>query len=204
MRTLFVFLIVLFLGFVVVVPRYLAPDQLSGCEGVTEEGPCRPADAIVAVSGGDTTARTLEAVRLYKAGWAPEIIFSGAAEDPESPSNALAMKRLAVAQQVPSSAIIIEEFSRNTEENARNTSQFIQRQGLERIILVTSAYHQRRAALEFGAKLGGEVTILSHPIAKDDHWGPYWWLSVNGWRLAIGELVKIVYFYTHPEDIWRL
>lgn len=204
MRTLLVILVILFLGFVVVLPRYLAPNDLSGCESVETAGTCRAADAIVAVSGGDTTARALEAVNLYKAGWAKQIIFSGAAEDPESPSNALAMKRFAIAQEVPASRITIEEFSRNTEENARNTSRFIQQQGLKRIILVTSAYHQRRATLEFGAKLGNEVQIVSHPVAQDDHWGPFWWLSFNGWRLAVGELAKIIYFYTHPQDIFKL
>ena len=44
------------------------------------------ADVIVAISGGDTDARTAEAVRLYKEGWGANIIFSGAAQDPTGPS----------------------------------------------------------------------------------------------------------------------
>ena len=43
------------------------------------EGDCRKADAIVVVSGGDTNARTDEAIKLYKEGWAPLIVVSGAA-----------------------------------------------------------------------------------------------------------------------------
>ena len=42
-------------------------------------------DAIVAISGGETDARTAEAIKLYKDGWATHIIFSGAALDPNSP-----------------------------------------------------------------------------------------------------------------------
>lgn len=192
-------LALVFLGLVVVLPRYLAPDDLVDCttqQLADEVTKCKKADAIVAVSGGDTTARTQEAIRLYKQGWAPLIIFSGAAQDISGPSNALAMKRLALAEEVPADRILIEEFSRNTEENAMNTSQFIKQRQLSRIILVTSAYHQRRASLEFGSRLGDEVKIINHPVRQDKHWGPYWWLSLDGWWLAVSEFIKIIAFYT--------
>ena len=53
------------------------------------------ADVIVAVSGGDTQARTEEAVKLYKDGWSHNLIFSGAALDANGPSNARAMATIA-------------------------------------------------------------------------------------------------------------
>ena len=66
------------------------------CQGVGE-GDCRKADAIVAVSGGDTNARTDEAIKLYKEGWAPLIVVSGAAAaDKTGPSNAKAMYQRAI------------------------------------------------------------------------------------------------------------
>ena len=73
---------------------YLQPNSFALCpynngEPTTREG-CQPAGAIVAVSGGDTMARTKKAVEMYKNGWAPKIIFSGAAEDKGGPSNAAA------------------------------------------------------------------------------------------------------------------
>lgn len=200
MRWLALILIMVFFGSVVVLPWYLGPDDLSRCElRPTDTSDCERADAIVAVSGGDTTARAQEAIRLYKAGWAPLLIFSGAAQDTSGPSNARAMKRLALAEQVPAQAIVIEEFSRNTEENAENTSRFIERRELERVILVTSAYHQRRASLEFGQKLSPSVAITNHPVASDNQWGPFWWLSWQGWWLALGELVKVIAFYVAPQ-----
>ena len=61
---------------------------------------CAKADAIVVVSGGDTFARTDKAVEMYQRGWSNKLIFSGASADPDSISNAEAMRRVATAQGV--------------------------------------------------------------------------------------------------------
>lgn len=196
MRILAAIIILLVFLITVAIPRYLGPDDLRHCaSGPTSAVPCQAADAIIAVSGGDTIARTDEAIKLYKAGWAPLLIFSGAAADLTGPSNALAMKRYAIENGVPESAIIIEEFSQTTAENAVNTSIFIKKRDLKRVVLVTSAYHQKRAGLEFGIRLGSGVDIANHPVAEDRHWDSNWWMSATGWQLAIGELFKIVLFH---------
>jgi uncharacterized SAM-binding protein YcdF (DUF218 family) len=185
------------LVFLLVIPRYLGPDDLVSCSTPQPLGACRVADAIVAVSGGDTEARTDEAIRLYKAGWAPKLVFSGAAADKNSPSNALIMQKRAIQQKVPRDAITIEEFSRTTSENALNTSKFITDGGIKRIILVTSTYHQRRAFLEFSTYLGPSVTVLNHPVRVDHQWiGTFWFMTPSGWWLVIGELIKIAVFYS--------
>mgnify|MGYP000922471019 CR=1 FL=1 len=194
--------IVLFIAIVISsISIYLTPNDLDACEIPEQIGSCARADAIVTVSGGDTNARVDEAVRLYKAGWAPKLIFSGAAADTSGPSNAEAMARRAQDAGVSKSAIITEEFSRTTAENALNTSKFIADQSIERIILVTSAYHQRRASLEFSAILGPSVTIINKPLEIDRQWaGSWWWTTFSGWWLAGGELVKIGAFYSMQGD----
>ncbi|MEO5691218.1 MAG: YdcF family protein [Candidatus Saccharimonadales bacterium] len=197
-------LFALFLIFVIAVglPQYLGPDDLAKCEEGPAAGTCASADAIVVVSGGDTNARVQEGVRLFKLGWSKQMIFSGAAADQTGLSNALAMKQYAMKLGVDESFISIEEFSRTTAENAANTARYIQQNNLSRIILVTSAYHQRRASLEFGSRLGESVLVINHPVASDRQWSRYyWWLTPTGWWLAGGELAKIVLFYVVPESI---
>lgn len=176
------------------IPSYLGPDDLTKCP-LPSPGTCDSADAIVAVSGGDTIARTDEAVRLFNLGWAPLLIFSGAAADTSGPSNALAMKRYAIESGVPENVILIEEFSQTTAENAVNTSLFLKEREIDRIVLVTSAYHQRRANLEFHVRLGDGATILNHPVKQDDQWSNWWFTNVQGWALATSELFKIALFY---------
>lgn len=195
------YLLILFLGLIVfiitAISVYLSPNDLKSCKQPSDTGKCSRVDAIVAVSGGDTSARADEAIMLYQAGWAPKLIFSGAAADSSGPSNAEAMARRALNAGVPNSAIITEELSRTTAENALNTSKFIADQSIERIILVTSAYHQRRASLEFAAILGPSVMIVNHPVATDKQWvGFWWWTTGRGWWLAGGELLKIMAFYS--------
>lgn len=197
MKTFFIVVLGVFLFIAVILPFYLGPDDIRRCNGAgdTSKSICVKADAIIAVSGGDTVARTREAIDLYNAGWAPLLIFSGAAMDTSGPSNALAMKRQAEEAGVPAGAIVIEEFSRTTAENADNTKTFIEDRSIRNVILVTSAYHQRRASLEFGSRLGDSVYLRNHPVATDKQWQRLWWLTPSGWWLAGGEVVKIIAFY---------
>lgn len=181
---------------ITVLGMYLAPNDLAGCgQGPTSEGRCKKADAIVAVSGGDTPARTKEAVRLYEQGWASSLIFSGAAQDKSGPSNAAVMRRDAISAGVPASAITIEEQGETTKQNADKTQQLLEEKDIKTVILVTSAYHQRRAGLEFSERSDGKVAIVNHPVANDKQWSSWWWLTPGGWYLAIGEFIKIIMFY---------
>lgn len=181
---------------ILLIGAYLSPDDLARCEPrpTSVEG-CESADAIVAVSGGDTRARTEEAVMLYKHGWADMLIFSGAAADKTGPSNASAMRDQAVDEGVPESAIIIEELSETTQQNAVLSSDVLTENDFQRVILVTSAYHQRRAGLVFQKSVGSTIEVVNHPVETDNQWSAGWWLTFTGWRLAISELVKIILVY---------
>ncbi|HSX41276.1 MAG TPA: YdcF family protein [Candidatus Saccharimonadales bacterium] len=154
------------------------------------------ADVIVAISGGETTSRTAEAVELYKAGYAPKLLFSGAAQDPTGPSNAAAMQKSAERQGVPSSDVLIEESAQNTAQNAEASANVLRSAGAQKIILVTSPYHQRRASLEFHRALGKPVKIINHS-APDHRWRKSaWWETPYSYNLTISELQKTIYVLT--------
>lgn len=175
---------------------YLGPDGLSGCDPYpSTKDDCRAVDAIVAISGGDTSARAEGAIELYKHQWAPIIVFSGAAADKSGPSNAEAMRRQAVAEGVPDGAILVDETSETTKQNATNAIDLFTQNDIKSVILVTSAYHQRRAGLEFGHRAGMAVKIVNHPIKSDDQWSAWWWTTPTGWYLAVSEMIKIILFY---------
>lgn len=171
------------------VSSFLSIDDLTACSEPTAlSAKCAPADAIVAISGGDTPARTEEAIKLYRAGWAPLVVFSGAALDTSGPSNAAAMRKQALAAGVPESAILIDETATDTAQNASQTLRLLR--DARRIVLVTSPYHQRRASLEFQHIFGDVVTIVNHPTTTDRLWPSAWWLTSSGWWLAVSESVK--------------
>jgi uncharacterized SAM-binding protein YcdF (DUF218 family) len=155
------------------------------------EDPLVPADAIVALSG-DTGARMQTAVDLWKRGYAPVIIFAGASEDPNSVASGVLMKREAVARGVPDAAILVEPSSSTTQENARLVARLMQDNGLSSAILVTSPYHQRRAASLFAKEFGpAKLTFINYP-ARDPLWDPNtWWLHEPARTLTVVELAKL-------------
>ena len=184
--------VVVFIALVWAISSYLSINDLARCdvEPSAKDG-CAAADAIVAVSGGDTSARAAEAIALYKNGWAKLLIFSGAAADKSGPSNAKVMKQQAVNAGVDPSAIVIEETSETTEQNAEKTSELFETYSVKSAIIVTSGYHERRTMLEF-QRATSAVSLRAHPVASDNQWGPYWWLTPKGWILAIPEVAQSI------------
>lgn len=187
------FFIIIFLvvGIVLGVNYYLTPDSLANCGDQPDDGKsdCQQADAIVAVSGGDTNSRAKRAINLFKQGWAPIIIFSGDSADPKAESNAEVMRKLALSEGVPDSAIHIDSDSKNTRENAINTSKIINKIGAKDVILVSSPYHLRRVKLNF-SRYGGSIKLRT-TAAQDNNWNN-WYLTPKGWLLALSELGGII------------
>jgi len=195
-----VIVLVVFFGAVWAINSYLDVDNLRDCGATpsTKKG-CQAADAIVAISGGDTTARTNEAIKLFKNGWGQVLIFSGAAADKSGPSNARVMEEQAISAGVDPTDILIDEASETTAQNAAETSNIFKTNGITSAIIVTSAYHERRAMLEFDKRATG-VEIRGHPVATDNQWGPFWWLTPTGWALALSETVHSLVLSTGGVD----
>jgi uncharacterized SAM-binding protein YcdF (DUF218 family) len=154
--------------------------------------PIAHADAIIAISG-DTGARTDTAVILWKQGYAPVIIFSGASQDPQSVALAEPMKRAAVAAGVPADAIVIEPESATTEENATNVAELMHARNLRTAILVTSPYHQRRASILFEREFDrrGGITFRNHPADDPDWDANVWWTRDPSRTRTLVELAKL-------------
>ena len=195
-----VIVLVVFFGAVWAINSYLDVDNLRGCDTTpsTKKG-CQAADAVVAISGGDTTARTNEAIKLFKNGWGQVLIFSGAAADKSGPSNARVMEEQAISAGVDPTDILIDEVSETTAQNAAETSNIFKTNGITSAIIVTSAYHERRAMLEFDKRATG-VEIRGHPVATDNQWGPFWWLTPTGWALALSETAHSLVLSTGGVD----
>jgi len=112
------------------------------------------------VSGAGTLCsapanRLLTAVRLQRKLDVP-IILSGGQVYSDSGPEAVIAKRILMDLGVPEDKILVEGRSINTTQNARFSTEIMRKQGLERPILVTSAFHMRRSVLNF-AKNGVEV-----------------------------------------------
>ena len=122
--------------------------------GITESDRY-PHDRVHLNQGAD---RFTNALWLYRAGKVRRIIISGGlASLRDQPGVAPEAEQLATLLKlagVPASAILVEPRSQNTRENALNTKALLQQHPeVQSLILVTSAFHERRALACF-AKVG--------------------------------------------------
>jgi uncharacterized SAM-binding protein YcdF (DUF218 family) len=138
---------------------------------------CPPADVIV-VLGGSTVPplaprahvevegaydRLLYAMRLYRAGKANSLILSGgtiAELSGSAMSEASQYLELALESGIPVEAIVLEERSRNTYENALYARQTMHEHGWQRALIVTSAAHMPRAMAVFRTL---DIDVLAAP-----------------------------------------
>jgi uncharacterized SAM-binding protein YcdF (DUF218 family) len=111
----------------------------------------------------DAADRVWHAARLFHAGKAPLLVMSGGSDVSKSTtSEAEVMRQFAMDLGVPIDAIVLEERSRNTRENAQFSAEMLKAQGVKSILLVTSALHMRRAVALFESQ---DLTVT--PAATD-------------------------------------
>lgn len=121
---------------------------------LVESGPVT-ADVLVVLGGGQNSERARYAVELYRAGAAPRILCSGLGD---CEANVSLLKRAGV----PAAAILRENQSRNTRENAQLAIPLLRRLGARRVIIVTTWYHSRRALACF-EHYGPDLKFFSRP-----------------------------------------
>ena len=136
--------------------RYAAPDPVPQAEAIVVlGGGTDPAEAprrmIEVNSAGD---RLIYAYRLYREGKASIILVSGGLLDWDQRSTTPAedMAELLVWLGVPEHAILQQAESANTYEDAIYCAQILKAKGINRILLVTSAWHMPRALRLFEAQ----------------------------------------------------
>lgn len=99
----------------------------------------------------DGVDRILGGIRMVEQGYAKKLLITGGlggfSED--GPSEAALLKIFAMKRGVDEERIILEEKARNTYENALYTKDLVESRGYKRILIVTSAYHMKRAQLCF-------------------------------------------------------
>src|SRR5438477_11435812 len=79
------------------------------------------------------------------------------------------MRRAAIADGVPPTALLIDIVSRDTFENARETARLLSARGLRSVLLVSDRVHLPRAALLFrlaGLRVAGRAAVPAHSLRR--------------------------------------
>ncbi|TGN07004.1 YdcF family protein [Leptospira ilyithenensis] len=110
----------------------------------------------------DSADRLLDAVRIYKAGKAKKILFTGGSGllFADKYREADLANKILLDLGVPKEDILLERESKNTYENATESAKILNSRGFKDIILVTSAFHFRRASGCFNKQ---RIVFYSYP-----------------------------------------
>ncbi|MFH1542549.1 MAG: YdcF family protein [bacterium] len=154
----------------------------------------KPADVIVVLAGDGYGDRVNAGVKLYQQKFGKSILMSGGPLAWRL-SNAEWMKRQAVYMGVPASAIMLEENSRSTLENAWYSLEILRERPVKRIILVTSDFHTRRAGRTFKKIFKKhDIEVIVYPAADRGFHLDKWWLDHESTQRVIWEYFSLLFY----------
>jgi len=188
---------------------YIGHPALLGEMGryLVYETPLERADAILVLSGGShMPARVLEAVDLYREGYARRVIITTevkpdgydrlAARGVKLPSSAeisvMVLKRLGIPMK---HVDVIPEEADSTLSELCYVTAFLEGKPVRSIILVTDQYHSRRASRIMQLLTNGAIRVISRPTKYHEFHPDTWWRHR-------GDLKDVLFEYQKLANYW--
>lgn len=168
--------------------------------------PLPQADAIFVLSGSTGFGeRTATAAKVFHSGVARKIIVANAGEQtgwqPETNHNPFSWEWDRASLQtdgVPDNAIevLLAPIVKSTHDEAVLLAKIARERGWQRVLIVTSPFHTRRALWTAERavtheNLKVEIGILP---ADEEKQTIYWWTRWRNWRTVASEYLKLIYY----------
>jgi uncharacterized SAM-binding protein YcdF (DUF218 family) len=123
---------------------------------VSQQDQRRPVDAIVVLGAAQYNgrpspvlrARLTHSLSLYREGLAPRIIVTGGMGPGDTTSEATVSRRFLVAHGVPEEAVVVQAQGRSTQASMTAVGEWLEHEGLHRVILVSDPFHMFRLRME--------------------------------------------------------
>jgi uncharacterized SAM-binding protein YcdF (DUF218 family) len=168
--------------------------------------PLNRTDVIVVLSGSSVyKERTQRAAQYYGQGLADRILLTNdnlRGEWSSSEQRNLFFHERArnnlLLLGVPADRVeVIPQPVTNTYDEAEVLREYAVTHGLRSLLVVTSAYHSRRALWTLRRVFAGTGIAISLQSVETGEQTPApftWWLHFRGWRMLVGEYVKNAYY----------
>lgn len=156
----------------------------------------KPADVIV-ILGGETGARSIRGLELYKEGYSSKILLIGLEYgELQTQRDYLDWRsQFLISSGIPKSRIQFDTRSRNSWEEAVNTLTLMKQKEWRRVIVVSDPPHTRRLDWVWGKifKDSGKEYFLS---ASQPFWWDEkkWWSNEMSMKFVLMEYLKIGYY----------
>jgi len=169
--------------------------------------PLPRADAVAVLSGAAAyKERTAYAAELFRAGRAPRIVLTNdnykggwSPVEERNPFYYELETAELIRMGVPKERIVvILEPVDGTYEEARVLRRHAESNGLKSMLVVTSAYHSRRAWWTLRKVFSGadlSLGLESVPPGRQTPTPGFWWLQVRGWKEVPPEYLKLAYYW---------
>ena len=168
--------------------------------------PLSKGDAIVVMGGSAVyKERTQRAAEYYRQGLANRIVLTNdnlrgewSSAEQRNPFFWERARNNLLSLGVPAESIeVIAQPVSSTYEEAQALRDYAVAHQLKSLLVVTSAYHSRRALWTLERVFAGTgIQISLQSIETGEQTPPplTWWLHFRGWRMVVGEYVKNVYY----------
>jgi uncharacterized SAM-binding protein YcdF (DUF218 family) len=166
-------------------------------------------DALAVLAGSSVyVERTRLAAQLYREGRAPVVLLTNdnerggwsSAEQRNPYFVERAVNELTSAGVPRERIVVLPQPVASTYDEARELREYATANHLRALLVVTSAYHTRRAMWTLRRVFaGGAIEIGVVPVAPGAQTPApaLWWLHARGWQFVAGEYVKLVYYHFH-------
>jgi uncharacterized SAM-binding protein YcdF (DUF218 family) len=170
---------------------------------IVDSQPLEPADLIF-VLNGDYNTRPFRAAELYRQGLAPLILIARSEETPTTelglvPNETDIAVRVMEQEGVPPERILVLPVAggvTSTFDEAVALRHYLEVGGQGRVLLVTSAFHSRRALWIFRRELAGLPVRLEMAAVPYLHFDQTnWWRNENGLITLNNEYIKLFYYF---------
>ncbi|HEY7180208.1 MAG TPA: YdcF family protein [Blastocatellia bacterium] len=170
---------------------FLTPVLLNeAAEGLIREDGLVKADVIVALGGDNRCNREKRAAELYHQGWADNVVVSGLSYSWGFHTGEAARKYV-MSLGVPAEKVAMISDTLNTRTEARALNDLMRERGWNSAIIVTSAFHSRRATYTVERAAPGR-TFYSSPVPTGSpEWTPRaWWARRDDAYLTVREFTS--------------
>lgn len=158
---------------------------------LVQAGPPQKADAALVLAGDGWGYRILTGAQLVRDGFVPKVLVSGPDGAYGNHECDLAIP-FAMKHGYPESYFVhMEHSARSTATEAEVVLPVIRRMGIQRLIIVTSNFHTRRAGTIF-RRLAPDLTILVVAAPDRNFTADGWWHNREGQKLFVMEWEKTV------------
>lgn len=165
-------------------------------------------DLIVALGGSSGSERVGRALELYRNGYARGILLTGIDQTDgieRSDRYRHWVAKFLIDGGVPSEALLFDDLSKNSYEEAHNTALLMQHRRWRTALVVSDPPHLRRLAMVWG-RACDQNGLEYRLIATEPHtWNASRWWREKVWAKFVGmELLKLTYYsvvYEIPELI---